>query len=115
VHPADIAACAAAVLLSSVPVTGAFSVTGPEKLSVRDQTAVLSEVLGVELRVEQISEVDAVKVGFPPDTPEFVTGSVLGTLGPAATVLEVSSDVRKLTGHAPRAFADWARENAQAF
>jgi hypothetical protein len=114
VHPGDIASCAAAVLLSPTPITGVFSITGPEKLSLRDQTAVLSDVLGTDLRVEQISEDEAVKVGFPQGTPEFVTSSVLGTLGPAATVLEVSGDVQMLTGHAPRTFADWARENAQA-
>jgi uncharacterized protein YbjT (DUF2867 family) len=114
-HPGDIVACAAAVLLSPTPITGAFSITGPEKLSVRDQTAVLSDVLGTDLRVEQISEDDAVKVGFPEGTPEFVTSSVLGTLGPAATVLQTSGDVQKLTGHAARTFADWALGNAQAF
>jgi uncharacterized protein YbjT (DUF2867 family) len=103
------------VLLSPTPITGAFSITGPEKLSVRDQTAVLSDVLGTDLRVEQISEDDAVKVGFPEGTPEFVTSSVLGTLSPAATVLETSGDVQKLTGHAARTFADWALGNAQAF
>jgi uncharacterized protein YbjT (DUF2867 family) len=108
VHPADIAASAAAVLLSPTPITGAFSITGPEKLSVCNQTAVLSDVLGTELRVEQISEDDAAKLAFPEGTPEFVTTSVLGTLGPAATALEVSGDVQ-LTGHAPRTFADWAR------
>ena len=43
-----------------------------------------------------------------------MTSSVLGTMSPAASALEVSGDVEKLTGHAPRTFADWAKENVEA-
>jgi uncharacterized protein YbjT (DUF2867 family) len=115
VDPADIAASAAAVLLAEPPLTGAFSITGPEKLSNRDQAAVLSELLGKPLTVEQISEADAAKLAFPDGTPGIVTSSVLGTMSPAASALEVSGDVEKLTGHGPRTFADWAKENVEAF
>lgn len=115
VHPADIAASAAAVLLADSPPTGAYSITGPEKLSVREQVQVLSEILGRDLRVERITEDDARRDFFPEGTPDFVTTSVLETMGEAASALEPSGDVQTLTGQAPRTFRDWAIENAGAF
>ncbi len=115
VHPADIAASAAAVLLADNPPTGAFSITGPEKLSVRDQAQALSEVLGHDVRVEQISEDEAKRDNFPDGTPDFVTTSVLETMGEAASALEPSGDVQTLTGRAPRTFREWAEENEGAF
>ena len=83
VHPADIAASAATVLLAETPPTGAFSITGPEKLSVRDQARMLSDLLSRDLRVEQISEDDAKRENFPEGTPDFVTTSVLETTRPS--------------------------------
>lgn len=115
VHPGDIAAAAVAVLLADAPPARAFSITGPEKVSVRDQTRVLAEVLGRDLRVETISE-DAAKRGhFPEGTPEFVTTSVLETMSPAAAALEPSPDVQALTGRPPRPFRSWAEEHRSAF
>lgn len=115
VHPADIAASAAAVLLADNPPTGAYSITGPEKVSAREQVRVLSEVLGRELRVERISEDEARHDNFPEGTPDFVTTSMLETMGEAASALEPSGDVRTLTGQPPRTFRQWATENAKAF
>lgn len=114
VHPADIAASAAAVLLSDIPATGAFSITGPETLTVRDQARVLSEVLGHEIRAEHISDDEAKRSAFPAGTPDFVADSVLGTMSPAAA-LPISGDVLRLTGQAPRTFRQWASDNVQAF
>lgn len=115
VDPADIAASAAAVLLADTPPTGAYSITGPEKVSVREQVQILSQVLGRDLRVELISEDEAKRDYFPAGTPDFVTTSTLETLSPAASVVEPSDDVQTLTGHAPRSFRTWAVEHAGAF
>ena len=115
VHPGDIAAAAAALLLAASPQLGAFSITGPEKVSVRDQTQVLADTLGRELRVEAISVDDAKRQNFPEGTPDFVSTSVLETLGEAAAALEPSDDVERLTGQAPRTFRQWASEHEQAF
>ncbi|SDQ17185.1 NmrA family NAD(P)-binding protein [Quadrisphaera sp. DSM 44207] len=114
VDPADVAAAAVAVLLAQTPPTGAFSITGPERISVRQQARVLAEVLSRPLEVEAISEAEAARDVFPPGTPHSVTTSVLETVGPAAAVLEPSGDVRALTGRAPRTFAQWARDSAGA-
>jgi uncharacterized protein YbjT (DUF2867 family) len=113
--PADIAASVVAVLTADPAITGTFVITGPDKLSVTDQAAVLSSVLGRSLKVERISEAEAAAIGFPEGTPELVTSSVLGTLGDMAAALEPTDGVLTLTGHAPRAFRDWANEHQEAF
>lgn len=115
VDPDDIAASVAAVLLADVPQPGAFSITGPEALTVADQTAVLSEVLGRDLRVEQITEQQAKEAMFPAGTPDVVTASVLGTMSAAAAALPISGDVEKLTGRPAHTFLDWATDHATAF
>lgn len=115
VHPADIAASAVAVLLEDNPPTGAFSITGPEKLSVLDQARILSELDGRDFRVERIGEHEAKRAAFPEGTPDFVMTSVLETMSPAASALGPSDDVQTLTGHVPRTFRRWAEENKGAF
>ena len=115
VHPEDIAASAAAVLLSEDPAGGVYTITGPEKLSVRDQARVLSGLNGKDFRVETMTEEEAKSSKFPEGTPDFVTTSVLETMSPAASVLDPTGGVEALTGHAPRTFGDWANENKEAF
>jgi uncharacterized protein YbjT (DUF2867 family) len=115
VDPVDIAAAAVAVLTSVSPHPGAYSITGPVAVSVREQVAILSDVLGRDLTVEEISEVEAAKVTFPEGTPDVVTTSVLQTMGPWAAVLPPSGDVQALTGRAPRDFRAWALDHAAAF
>lgn len=115
VDPADIAACAVAVLLADSPPGGAYSITGPQPLSVRDQTEIVSRVLGRPLAVEAIPEADAKAAAFPEGTPDVVTDSVFGTFGRAAAALPVSDDVEGLTGRPARTFEQWAGEHADAF
>lgn len=67
------------------------------------------------MRVEAISVDDAKRQNFPEGTPDFVSTSVLETMGEAAAVLEPSNDVERLTGQAPRTFRQWVSEHKQAF
>lgn len=115
VDPADIASAAAEVLLADAPAGGAFSITGPEPLSVRDQTAIAADVLGRELTAEQIDLAAAKAAAFPAGTPDLVVDSVFGTFGPDAAVLAVSGDVETLTGRARRTFGQWVAEHRGAF
>lgn len=115
VDPADIAASAVAVLLDPSPAGGAYSITGPEPLSVRDQTDIVARVLGQSLALEAVPEADAKAAAFPEGTPDFVTTSVFGTFGPEATALPVSRDVEALTGRPARTFEQWATEHVGAF
>lgn len=114
VDPADIAAAAVAILTADAPAGGAFSITGPEAISVSDQTAVAEQILGRGLRQEQIDLAVAKSNAFPAGTPEVVVDSVFGTFGPEASALPVSADVETLTGRPARSFAQWAERNKAA-
>ena len=115
VDPDDVAASAAAVLLAQKPPTAAFFITGPQALTVADQTRILGGVLGVELRTERITEQQAKNAAFPPGTPDLVASSILATASPAAAALTTSRSVENLTGRPPRTFAQWAAQNTAAF
>lgn len=111
VDPTDIAAAAVAVLTTGDPEPGAYSITGPEKVTLRQQVLVVNDVWGRSLTL-QTTTIEEAKVGaFPAGTPDFVAASVLETMSPAAAVVEPSPDVATLTGRAPRSFRDWATEN----
>ncbi|MBM6406004.1 NAD(P)H-binding protein [Phycicoccus sp. CSK15P-2] len=111
VDPADIAASAAAVLTSPSPAGGAYSITGPEPLSVTDQTEIAAEVLGRDLRVEALELQTAKAAAFPEGTPDVVVDSVFGTFAPEAAVLPVSHDVEALTGRPAHTFGEWVERN----
>ena len=113
--PADIAASAVAALTADPQPTGTFSITGPEKLTVTDQAAILSAVLDHEIRAERLPADEAKALAFPAGTPDFVTESVMGTMAAEASVLPVSGDVERLTGRAPRTFRQWAEPHQTAF
>jgi uncharacterized protein YbjT (DUF2867 family) len=117
IDPADVAACAAAVLLEDGHGGRAYPLTGPELVSARDQTAILGEVLGREIGITEIPPETArqrmIQVGMPAE----IAGAVLATAagagaGPGALVQPA---VRQLTGRPPRAFRDWAARHAAAF
>lgn len=115
VDPADIAAAAASVLTASNPEGGAYSITGPEALTVRDQTRLLSEVLGRPIDAVTVPVAAAKAAAFPAGTPDSVVDSVFGTFDEKASVLPVSTDVSTLTGRPARTFEQWAIEHAAAF
>jgi uncharacterized protein YbjT (DUF2867 family) len=118
VHPADIAAVAAAALLDDAHAHKAYSVTGPEALTGDEAAAVFTEVLGRPVQHIRISD-DAFKAslesfGLPQWTVDaYVEMSVNGVrTGRFATV---SNDVFAVTGNQPRTLATWIEENKTAF
>ncbi|MEU5696432.1 NAD(P)H-binding protein [Actinosynnema sp. NPDC020468] len=97
IDPRDIAEVAVEALLGEH--TGAFTLTGPELLSVRDQARVLAEVLGRE-----VSTVDIGLEGLP---PAYADGARRTLDGEAAVLTD---DVERVLGRAPRGYAEWARD-----
>jgi hypothetical protein len=104
-----------AVLVAGSPAGGAYSITGPDALSVADQTAIAASVLGRELRAEQFDLQVAKSHAFPEGTPDSVVDSVFGTFGPEAAVVPVSGGVQAPTGRPARTFAQWVEWNRAAF
>jgi uncharacterized protein YbjT (DUF2867 family) len=86
----------------------AYSITGPEALSVGEQVAILSDILGKQIEREGME-----KSGMP--------AYLIDALLPFAAYIrsgkaaEVLPTVEEITGKRPSTFAHWARVHAEAF
>jgi uncharacterized protein YbjT (DUF2867 family) len=115
VDPADIAAVAAATLREPGHAGRTHELTGPAPVTPRERARALGDALGTPVRfVEQTrEEARAQMLAFMPEPIVEGTLAILGEPTPAER--EVSPDVERILGRAPRTFADWARRNIAAF
>lgn len=111
VDPADIADVAAEVLRSEQHTGRTYLLTGPHAITPQDRAAVIGDALGAPVRfVEQSREqARAQMLQFMPEPVIDCTLDILGKPLPAE--LQVSPDVERVLGRAPRSFADWATRN----
>lgn len=115
VDPADIAAVAAVTLRSAEHAGQTYELTGPARVTPRQQAAALGAALGEPIGFVEWSrdEARARMLGFMPEPVVDTTLAILGTPTPAEQ--RVSPDVERVTGRAPASFADWALRHAAAF
>ncbi|MFT7867233.1 MULTISPECIES: NAD(P)H-binding protein [Amycolatopsis] len=115
IDPEDIAAVAAAALLSASHEGRTYVLTGPSPVSPRDQAAALGEAVGEPVRFVERSrdEVRAVLLEFMPPEVADSTLDILGSPTPEEQL--VSPDVSRVLGRQPRSFAEWAARFAGAF
>ena len=114
----DIADAAAAVLLDPARHAGrAYDLTGPQALTDAQMLAEISAAIGCEVRYVDVPEAAARQAmsdaGMPPVMVDWMMS--LHTVVKQGCAAGVTDDVERLTGHAPRRFADFARENAAAW
>jgi uncharacterized protein YbjT (DUF2867 family) len=111
VDPADIAAVAAACLTEDGHNHQIYELTGPAPLSPPDQVAILSQVLGRDLRYTESDPADMlaqmVSYGMPEDLSHAVVEQFRSTLKPFNS--EPIGDIATVTSRPPRSFADWAQ------
>ncbi|MFD3735181.1 NmrA family NAD(P)-binding protein [Streptomyces sp. NPDC058632] len=116
VHEADIASVAATVLTTDGHAGKEYWLTGPEALTAPQKVAVISEVLGREVRFVELSRDEMIarwrEQGYGDDDLEFFLTMRTNPPEAGRTVLPTVADV---TGRPGRAFAQWVRENAAAF
>ncbi|MFI9380485.1 NAD(P)H-binding protein [Kutzneria sp. NPDC052558] len=115
IHQDDIAAVAQTLLDGGGHLGEALTLTGPESLTVRQQVAILGEVLGREIPVARISRQEAL-ARRPDYIPVEVMESLLDTF--AASVGRpalVSDAVRAITGVPARTFRQWAEDHRTEF
>lgn len=111
----DIAAVAARTLLDDGHAGKAYALTGPDSLTTAERVRILGEVLGRDLRLEELSPEQA-REQMIRHTPAVVADSVLTLFASfAGRAADVSPVVRELTGRAPHTYAAWAARNAAAF
>ncbi|MDA1362821.1 NAD(P)H-binding protein [Glycomyces luteolus] len=116
VHPADIGAVAAKVLLEGGYDDESLVITGPEVLTMQEKVRVLGEAIGreiefVELTVEEAHEKWRGE-GMPEGVIAFLTEALGNTPVEGRTVVDT---VERVTGRPALTFADWASANADAF
>lgn len=116
VHEQDMGAVAAKILADGSHFGEALQLTGPEPISFREQAAVLADVLGRPLPVEELTPEQAtermVALGWPPEVPPGVLRVWERTTREPSVVTDV---VREVTGHAPRTFRQWAEDHRADF
>lgn len=125
VHEADIAAVAVTSLLRDGHAGQAYTVTGPEEITVREQVQAIAQALGEPVRFDEVSREEARRLmkqqgGFAAAHADFILGFVSYT-GPAdnaddySELLKPWPTVEQVTGGPALSFARWARDHVDDF
>ncbi|MFF0142826.1 NAD(P)H-binding protein [Streptomyces sp. NPDC005227] len=118
IDPADIAAVAALVLTEYGHQDKEYVLTGDETFTVAEQVRVISETIGRDIEVREVTTPDeAVRFRFPNGAPRALADAVTEgfNLMRADTVGFQTDTVERLLGRKPRTFAHWCARNADAF
>lgn len=118
VDAADIGAVAVAAIQDPAGHAGrVHTLTGAEASSPREQVAILSELLGTELSVQDVPVPAFVaqlgQYGVPPWTAERL--GELFALYADGLAEGVAPDIERVLGRPPRDFRAWAQANLEAF
>ncbi|MFF5827270.1 NAD(P)H-binding protein [Streptomyces bacillaris] len=116
IHPGDIASVARVALTEPGHRGQTYALTGPEKITARQQVETIATVLGREVPFTEISRQEAHRemAGFLGDE---AADAVLDLTGGDVTneLLMVRDTVFRITGSPARTFHQWATESAAAF
>ncbi|MFJ4746347.1 NAD(P)H-binding protein [Streptomyces albogriseolus] len=116
VHPVDIAAVARAALTEPGHRGRTYALTGPERVTPRQQARAIGAALGHEVSLQAISREEAHRQ-MAPFMGDRTAHAVLDLMGGDVNdeLLTVHDTVRRVTGSPARPFRQWAEENAAAF
>ena len=128
VHEGDIADVATVALLEDGHTGRAYTLTGPEMISHRDQVRTIAAALGREIRFEVVTPAEARRQyleqgGFAAENADFLLGfeDYSGTETDPESVAEFDTSAlgplttaEQVTGRA-RTFAEWARDHVADF
>lgn len=117
VDPRDIAAVAVLALTTNGHEGKAYPITGPEALSVGEQVAILSDILGRQIEYVPITDETARQGMEKSGMPAYLIDALLpfASYIRSGKAAEVLPTVEELTGRRPYTFAQWARVHADAF
>jgi uncharacterized protein YbjT (DUF2867 family) len=116
VHEADIAAVALAVLTGAAPTGREYLLTGGEPVSLEQKLAAVSAATGQPVTLTRLSEADArAELAAAGTSEEIIEFTIALESAPPTVGSQPVGTVAEVTGRAPRTFAAWARENAEAF
>jgi hypothetical protein len=117
VDPRNIAATACAVLTQPGHQGRAYDVTGPQLLTIAEMVAILSGVLGQDIRYLDVPETEAGAWMAQSGAPPTVVAALLETLAGirANKFAYIADTVARLTGHPGRTYQTWCQEHADGF
>jgi uncharacterized protein YbjT (DUF2867 family) len=128
IHEADIAAVGVAALCSPGHHGRAYDLTGPARISAREQVRAISAALGEEVRFEQVTPAESREIlkrqgGWAAANADFLTGFEAYSPSAAPEPAEQDWDrmlvplptVEQVTGRPARTFASWAVDHAADF
>jgi len=116
IHPADIASVARVALTEPGHRGRTYALTGPERVTARQQVESIAAVLGRKVAFAEISRGEAyaqMAAVFGAEAADAVLDVTGGDVNEA--LLQVRDTVAQVTGSAARPFRQWASENAAAF
>ncbi|WP_030392607.1 NmrA family NAD(P)-binding protein [Kitasatospora purpeofusca] len=114
VHERDVADAAAAVLGSPEHFGRVYELTGPQSLTQTEQVETLGQVLGRELRFEEVPA-PAVRQQLSQFMDADFVAALLDLMADTAgRPAPVNDAVEQLTGHPPRPYTQWVTDNLAA-
>lgn len=116
IHPADIASVARVALTESGHQERTYALTGPARITARQQVAAIAAVLGRGVPFAEVSREEAhrrMAVFLGDEVADAVLDLMGGDLNDE--LLKVRGTVSRITGAPARTFKGWAEENAAAF
>jgi uncharacterized protein YbjT (DUF2867 family) len=116
IHEADVGAVAAAVLAQGGHGGKAYLLTGPEPYTARQRLATIAQVLGRDLKFDELTEEQARERWHSAGYAQELIELLAAWQGhPPAEAQTSSPAVRQITGRDPRTFEQWVREHAHHF
>lgn len=115
IHEADVAEVAASALLEEGHAGRAYLITGPEALTQAEQVRVIGEVLGRDIRFEELTHEQG-RAAMLGSMPEPVVDMVLGYLAEAVdSPPRVSPVVEEVLRKPARTFKQWVEDHRSDF
>lgn len=115
VHETDLAEAACAVLTDSSRGGRAYTLTGPRTLTFASQLAILGDVVGHSIPFEAVS-CEQWKAGGDGCIPGPCAEALLDFWAASDGLpVDLTDDLERLIGHAPRTFETWCADHADAF
>lgn len=116
IHPADIGAATAEVILDKKYAGGSYYLAG-KQVTFDDMAATLSSVLGKEVSYQQVPPEAMMKTMQERGMPDWLMAHLKGIMGIISQggMSDESENVEKLTGNAPKTLTEWVTANRAAF
>lgn len=115
IHELDIADVAVIALTGETLSYQSPVLTGPARLTLRQQVATIGEVIGRPVAVIEQSEVESVAM-LSRHVPEVWVRQIIGDWHKAVgTTPAISDEYTRITGRAPRTFRTWVVDNIDLF